>query len=201
MPGVLTMSTEPTHDEHVIGPDDRCPCGQPQEGSGYCGYACFSKYEMGAPIVDADRVCAFDGCGKDCPDPSETTDAPAVEPVGPPAGPERGTGEAGPETTAQAADCSRCNGKGWRPSGAVGSKLCDRCGGDRIEPVTAEDVARGVLTYRDHYGLRSERPAAVDAALRPIHYREVADSLDRLGHHDAARAVRSTAKDLEDGDG
>jgi len=34
---------------------------------------------------------------------SETTHAPAVEPVEPPAGPERGTGEAGPETSAQAA--------------------------------------------------------------------------------------------------
>jgi hypothetical protein len=28
-------------------------------------------------------------------------------------------------------------------------------------------------------------------------YIEVADSLDRLGHHDAARAVRSAAKDLD----
>jgi hypothetical protein len=26
---------------------------------------------------DAGRVCAFDGCGEDCPDPSATTDAPA----------------------------------------------------------------------------------------------------------------------------
>jgi hypothetical protein len=35
-------------------------------------------------------------------------------------------------------------------------------------------------------------------AARPAHYLEVATSLDRLGHRDAARAVRSAAKDLED---
>ena len=54
--------------EHVLTPDDRCPCGQPQEGSGYCSYGCFSKFEMGstvepaAPLSDAalDAIAALD---------------------------------------------------------------------------------------------------------------------------------------------
>jgi len=49
----MSESTTDRAAEHVLGPDDRCPCGEPQEGSGYCSYACFSKYEMGAPLVDA----------------------------------------------------------------------------------------------------------------------------------------------------
>lgn len=40
----------------------------------------------------------------------------------------------------------------------------------------------------------------IDAEIRPVHYREAADSLDKLGHTAAARAVRSAAKDLEDGE-
>jgi hypothetical protein len=31
--------------EHVLTPDDKCPCGQPQEGSGYCSYECYSKHD------------------------------------------------------------------------------------------------------------------------------------------------------------
>lgn len=42
--------------EHVLTPDDKCPCGQPQEGSGYCSYECFSKFEMGAPIEHAPSI-------------------------------------------------------------------------------------------------------------------------------------------------
>jgi hypothetical protein len=90
---------------------------------------------------------------------AETPRQPAESSPEPPAGPERGTGEAGPEKGAETVysytvgDYAVWTGEAWIPIGAV----------------------------------------------RPVHYR-VADSLDRLGHHDAARAVRSTAKDLEDGD-
>jgi hypothetical protein len=31
--------------EHVLTADDRCPCGEPQEGSGYCSYGCYSKHD------------------------------------------------------------------------------------------------------------------------------------------------------------
>jgi hypothetical protein len=42
--------------EHVITPDDRCPCGEPQEGSGYCSYECFSKFEMGSIVEPAPEM-------------------------------------------------------------------------------------------------------------------------------------------------
>jgi hypothetical protein len=39
--------------EHVLTPDDKCPCGKPQEGSGYCSYECYSKHE---PPVESTSV-------------------------------------------------------------------------------------------------------------------------------------------------
>lgn len=50
--------------EHVLTPDDRCPCGEPQEGSGYCSYECYSKHDeyatspapMGELPSEADRL-------------------------------------------------------------------------------------------------------------------------------------------------
>jgi hypothetical protein len=49
--------------EHVLTPDDKCPCGKPQTGSGYCSYECYSKHEpepasMGGPLSEAEAAAA-----------------------------------------------------------------------------------------------------------------------------------------------
>jgi hypothetical protein len=144
------MSTEPTRPaEHVIGPDDLCPCGQPQEGSGYCSYACFSEFEMGAPLMDAD-----------VPRP------PAVEPVEPltpsVGGTGSRTGEREAQGSAQAADlldvvrdthtqcdCDECLGKIAAAvlTAAAGSlrQLGHVAAADRLAS-TAKDLTEGATS-------------------------------------------------------
>jgi hypothetical protein len=56
----------------------------------------------------------------------------------------------------------------------------------------------GTRHNREHV---REVAEGIDAEIRPAYYREVAVSLERLGHTAAARAVHSAAKGLEDGDG
>jgi hypothetical protein len=110
----------------------------------------------------------------------ETPRQPAESSPEPPTGPERGTGEAGPETATQAVE------------GLA----------NEFSPTLAEIAAWASSARRETDAAHFDVRTAVDRiayVMRPIHYREVADSLDRLGHHDAARAVRSTAKDLTEG--
>ena len=45
--------------EHILTPDDRCPCGQPQEGSGYCSYECYSKFDEYAVRVEPPELAAI----------------------------------------------------------------------------------------------------------------------------------------------
>jgi chromosome segregation ATPase len=101
---------------------------------------------------------------------AETPHLPAVEPVEPPAGPETGTGGLNRHRDAQAEN----------PVDIVARVLV---GDDWDNEVRYTDI--GSREDVAQYARES------DAALRPVHYREVATSLDRLGHHDAARDVRS----------
>lgn len=45
--------------EHVITPDDKCPCGKPQQGSGYCSYDCYSKHDAYAARVEPPELAAI----------------------------------------------------------------------------------------------------------------------------------------------
>lgn len=103
---------------------------------------------------------------------SETTHASAVEPVEPPAGPERGTG--GPEAHGAA------QAGGYTPAETI-YRILVLPWGTRHNREHVREVAEGI-----------------DVEIRPAYYREVAVSLERLGHTAAAKAVRSTARDLTD---
>jgi hypothetical protein len=178
------MSTEPTRPaEHVITPDDRCPCGQPQEGSGYCSYACFSKYEMGSPLMDAEtpRLPAVD----------------APQPLTPSVG---GTG-------------SRTGGlKAQGSAQAIEGTPLDTVARILVGSDWDDGIVYTDLGHRDD--IRSYA-VEIDAALRPVHYREAAASLRaiadhmpdtssaadlRPGIHYAATLIGHTADDLTEGD-
>lgn len=59
--------------------------------------------------------------------------------------------------------------------------------------VTAEDFALASASGRFWPLVRAE-------AARPVHYRDAADSLDALGHHDAATALRRGADEYDEGE-
>jgi hypothetical protein len=194
------MSTEPTRAEHVLGPDDLCPCGQPQEGSGYCSYPCFSKYEMGAPLLsrEAEASARLDG-DTFCVGPvvvGETAQPPASGPgtVDPTTG--RGTGVAGTHArteshwlafkVGQVTGCHcgfRANldsDRGWGDS--VVAHLV-QVGADAARPVHLREAAASLRAIAQARLATAPDPVAVARA---------------LGLEDAARRLESTARDHAD---
>lgn len=63
------------------------------------------------------------------------------------------------------------------------------CGSDADDPSATPDIA-------DRVGV-AHWSKDIAAKIRPVHYREAADSLEHV-HPEAARLLRSVAKDLED---
>jgi hypothetical protein len=170
--------------EHVLTADDKCPCGQPQEGSGYCSYDCFSKYEMGSPI--------------------EPAEMPAVPAVAAAPGrtaserPETRTGVS--ETPSEAQAIEDLSSKHWLKWNTIARVITGCQCGFRADESSDCGFGDSVVAHLLEVGATAARPA---------HYREAAESLRkyaRPGMHpeyvkgfiSAAALLDSVAFDLDE---
>jgi hypothetical protein len=166
--------------EHVLTPDDKCPCGQPQEGSGYCSYECYSKFEMGAPIEPAPSI----------PVPAAQSGAGDADTAGTET--DRGTGERGPHGRSEAIEQGRqiamtamdlAEARYRHERGQVHRREhCEDCAREAVaaaaRPVHYREAAASLRNYA-HRGMHPERFRAF---------------------RDAADLLASTARDLTEGD-
>jgi hypothetical protein len=183
------MSSDRTR-VHVLTSDDKCPCGKPQEGSGFCSYECYSKYEMGAPIEPAPSI----------PVPAAQPGAGATDTAGTET--DRGTGERGTHGRSEVVSIEH-----GRQIAMTAMDLAEaRWRHEHGQP------------HRREHCEACAREAVAEAA-RPVHYREAAKSIRAMADADeaaeppigceinylrglrrAADLLDSTAHDLEDGE-